>query len=227
MRVTSLSTLGASWERLVNAHGGMFTRTSEFVAARSRHAVFNNVLLLRANAAAIDAIRRFYAGADTWALWAGDTAGDELAARAGLVANGGTTDMACLLDVLPKSSGESVASADPGVVSVINGLPAELLAGAPGFSGLVAGNGAAAVLLFRHADDVHLSFLATRPEHRRKGLATRLVAAALHQARKEGAKTATLQSTPAAVSLYEGAGFRPIGRWTEWTDQPSVSLSSG
>ncbi|HUR78646.1 MAG TPA: GNAT family N-acetyltransferase [Acidimicrobiales bacterium] len=220
MRGTSIATLTASWERLVTATGGEVDRTPQYVAARSSHDVFNNALLLEADAEAVDSVRRFYARVTRWALWTADEAGDALADSVGLVRDGGTTDMGRALDHIPPRADDGVRSADPAAVAAINGLSPDLVVGASGFAGLVADDSRAGLLLFRHQDDVHLSFLATKAEHRRAGLATRLVTAALGRARLDGAKTATLQSTPAALSLYERAGFTALGRWAEWAPPP-------
>lgn len=220
MRDTSIATLTASWERLVTATGGEVDRTRKYFAARSPHDVFNNAVLLDADAEAIDSVRRFYAKGDRWALWTSDDAGDALADSVGLVRDGGTTDTGCSLDTVTPCADEGVRSADPAAVAAINGLSPDLVVGVSGFSALVADDNRAGILLFRHRDDVHLSFLATKAEHRRSGCATRLVAAALGQARLDGAKTVTLQSTPAAVSLYKRAGFTVLGRWTEWVPPP-------
>jgi GNAT superfamily N-acetyltransferase len=57
----------------------------------------------------------------------------------------------------------------------------------------------------------------TRPAARGRGLATAVLTAALRDARRRGARTATLQSTPMAEHLYLRHGFRLAGRWQEWT----------
>jgi ribosomal protein S18 acetylase RimI-like enzyme len=56
----------------------------------------------------------------------------------------------------------------------------------------------------------------TLPDHRRKGLARRLLAALLAAAREAGALTAWLQVKAAnhgALRLYEGMGFAPAYRY--------------
>ena len=51
---------------------------------------------------------------------------------------------------------------------------------------------------------------------RRRGFAHRLVEHVLADAAAEGARTASLQSTPMGEALYAGLGFRPVGRYEEW-----------
>jgi ribosomal protein S18 acetylase RimI-like enzyme len=55
--------------------------------------------------------------------------------------------------------------------------------------------------------DLRLRGMATDPAHRRRGHGAALVAAALDHARKAGAPRVWLQARPAAVALYEHAGF--------------------
>lgn len=59
--------------------------------------------------------------------------------------------------------------------------------------------------------ELHINNLAVLPEHRRQGLARRLLDAVLAAAEAEGASTATLEvrrSNRAALSLYESLDFR-------------------
>lgn len=65
-------------------------------------------------------------------------------------------------------------------------------------------------------DDVVVSFVATRPSDRGRGSATRLVRAALVDARDRGVVAAVLQATPLAERLYQRVGFVPVGTWQEW-----------
>ncbi|HLF98841.1 MAG TPA: GNAT family N-acetyltransferase [Acidimicrobiia bacterium] len=52
--------------------------------------------------------------------------------------------------------------------------------------------------------------VATRPEARGLGLARSLILRALDEARRLGLRTAVLHSTPMAVTLYKGIGFRTV-----------------
>lgn len=65
------------------------------------------------------------------------------------------------------------------------------------------------------ADEAELLTLAVAPESRRLGLGARLVARFLYQARLRGATRAFLEvsaENPAAIALYESAGFTEAGR---------------
>jgi len=63
-------------------------------------------------------------------------------------------------------------------------------------------------------DEAHIVTVATRPEARRRGLATALVLALLELAEQEGMANATLEcrvSNEAARALYRGLGFHEVG----------------
>ena len=65
------------------------------------------------------------------------------------------------------------------------------------------------------AGEAELLTLAVAPESRRLGLGARLVARFLYQARLRGATRAFLEvsaENPAAIALYESAGFTEAGR---------------
>jgi|GEM_PF-1061003 len=56
----------------------------------------------------------------------------------------------------------------------------------------------------------------TLDRYRRRGLATALTAAHLHDALARGCSTASLQSTPMAEGVYAAVGFRDLGRIIEY-----------
>lgn len=58
-------------------------------------------------------------------------------------------------------------------------------------------------------EDLGFYFVATHPEHRGLGLATRLMAAALADARERGLATASLQASAMGRPVYERLGFSP------------------
>ena len=212
-----VDTLIASWAALVRASGGTVESTPSFAAARCRHAVFNNALLLSPSTEAVSAVVAFYAEQGSrWALWTGERATSAVASASGLIRDGGTTGMWRSLDDLPRPADVGVVPCSPETVAEINGLSGEIVRGADRFQGIATVGRAAGLLMFRHADDTQLSFVATRPDDRRQGLATALVTAALHAASRDGATTVTLQAAPGAVSLYERLGFTVAGGWHEW-----------
>ena len=72
------------------------------------------------------------------------------------------------------------------------------------------GDGTATGRAALDGDWVVLDAIAVDADHRRQGLATRVVAELLDWAASQGARTAMLQvetDNPAAVRLYEGLGF--------------------
>ena len=60
--------------------------------------------------------------------------------------------------------------------------------------------------------DASVQWVATDPAHRRQGLGTRVMRAALADARRRGARTASLQASPDGFPLYERLGFVTVGR---------------
>jgi GNAT superfamily N-acetyltransferase len=59
------------------------------------------------------------------------------------------------------------------------------------------------------ASDCGIYFVATDPDYGGRGLATRLLAAALIEARERGCDTSTLQSSRAGQRIYEALGYEP------------------
>jgi ribosomal protein S18 acetylase RimI-like enzyme len=74
----------------------------------------------------------------------------------------------------------------------------------------VDGEWAGVALTLRVGDDVSVQYVATDPRYRRRGLAARVVGAALTTAREDGARTATLQASPDGRGVYERLGFRTV-----------------
>ena len=70
------------------------------------------------------------------------------------------------------------------------------------------------LLAWRVADELHITNLAVDPDHRRNGLALRMLSGLLDEEAGEGAAWCTLEvraSNRAARSLYEGLGFAELG----------------
>ncbi|MGC8856235.1 MAG: ribosomal protein S18-alanine N-acetyltransferase [Anaerolineae bacterium] len=73
----------------------------------------------------------------------------------------------------------------------------------------------AALVIWLIVDEAHVATLATHPDFRRQGIARRLLAHALGEARREGARRAFLEvraSNQAAQDLYRSLGFVEDGR---------------
>lgn len=60
-------------------------------------------------------------------------------------------------------------------------------------------------------DDLGIHYVATDGEHRRRGLATRLLTEVLSRAPGAGFRTATLQASPDGLPVYRRMGFRQVG----------------
>jgi [ribosomal protein S18]-alanine N-acetyltransferase len=70
-------------------------------------------------------------------------------------------------------------------------------------------------------DEMHILNLAVHPAHRRRGIARRLLAEGLVQARALGAELAWLEVRPsnlAAQALYKSFGFKEVGRRPHYYD---------
>jgi ribosomal-protein-alanine N-acetyltransferase len=73
------------------------------------------------------------------------------------------------------------------------------------------------------ADEMHILNLAVSPEFRRKGIARKLVLAALKRAHEKGARRAFLEvrmSNAAAQKLYSNLGFAGTGVRRDYYDSP-------
>lgn len=89
---------------------------------------------------------------------------------------------------------------------VLSGFRADLEDGSPG----------AVALAHLHDQDCGISFVATVPRARRKGLATNVMQQALAHARAHGCTTTTLQATDVGVRLYEHLGYHRLCDMQLW-----------
>jgi ribosomal protein S18 acetylase RimI-like enzyme len=72
------------------------------------------------------------------------------------------------------------------------------------------GRPAAVALALHHDTDCGVSFVATVPKARRRGLATQVMRQALKDARDSGCTTTTLQATDVGEHLYLNLGYRRL-----------------
>jgi ribosomal protein S18 acetylase RimI-like enzyme len=72
------------------------------------------------------------------------------------------------------------------------------------------GSPAAVALALHHDDDCGISFVATVPKARRRGLASKVMRDALHAAQTHGCTTTTLQATDVGERLYRNLGYRHL-----------------
>jgi GNAT superfamily N-acetyltransferase len=72
-----------------------------------------------------------------------------------------------------------------------------------------------------HDGDFSVTFTATLPEARGRGLAARLLTHALHDARERGCTTTSLQATKMGQPVYERLGYRNLGPLRMWERRAS------
>ena len=228
----------ASWKALAKlSPGARLIRSPATVAA-----VFpawlplNNAIAVAARnsteaAAEAAPLRSIYAdaGVDTWALWIPSSATDldapdMLCDFVGFTRDTTTLVMQAILRPgLRRHAGvvrASVAAAtraagdEPVPVSEL-GEPDDAL-GLTAWAMVQHGMAVAGAWSLLHDGDCGIYTVGTLPQWRRRGLARALTEHILADAQRQGARTATLQSTPMAQGLYESLGFEPVGRYEEW-----------
>jgi len=79
---------------------------------------------------------------------------------------------------------------------------------------------AAVALALHHDEDAGISFVATIPKARRRGLATEVMQQALTEAREHGCTTTTLQATDVGERLYGALGYRRLTLMQLWERRP-------
>ena len=218
-----LASLVGSWRAMAVPHRDARVATGDgWVAAvfPSHDTLGNAVLLVPGALAEVEAA---LAGCRSYAVWTLDHAHATAAVleRAGWRRSATTRPMHADLDMpapaQPYWPVRVVRDVDPAVVTGLNGVGGELLAGVPGARTYATADGASGLVTIDVGDDVNVSFVATAPQARGEGRATALLAAALDDARAAGRRTASLQATPMAERLYARHGFHPVGRWQEWS----------
>src|SRR4051794_41569359 len=75
---------------------------------------------------------------------------------------------------------------------------------------------AAVALALHHGEDCGVSFVATVPQARRRGLATQVMRSALADGRRHGLTTITLQATELGERLYHQLGLKRLGPMELW-----------
>jgi GNAT superfamily N-acetyltransferase len=74
--------------------------------------------------------------------------------------------------------------------------------------------------------DTCILYVATAPEARGRGLASKLMALALHEARDRGATTTSLQATKMGYPIYAKLGYRDLGALQMWERRTDISRAS-
>ena len=232
-------TLVACWRALArNSFGAsVVTSSCAIVATFPSSAPMNNAIFLRADdvdlATEADGLKTAYAraGVPSWAVWipsrvtsfeAADRVRDIIGLKRDTTTLVMETKNLASFRTCAAARSASIAAAaragDEPISTVTLGQPSTQpeLAGWVMVEGDVAIAGAYRLL---HGADCGIYAVGTVPAWRRRGIARRLVEHVLADARRLGARTASLQSTPMAQHLYESLGFQPIGRYEEWVPE--------
>jgi ribosomal protein S18 acetylase RimI-like enzyme len=85
-----------------------------------------------------------------------------------------------------------------------------------GYRANLNGAPAAVALALHHGRDCGVSFVATVPQARRRGLATEVMRSVLADALRHGLDTVTLQATEQGERLYVRLGLRRLGNMELW-----------
>jgi GNAT superfamily N-acetyltransferase len=187
--------------------------------------------------AALDELAAAYedAGVRAWTVWVPeeDREAAALLEAAGHKLDATPTAMVADLASLPEPENADLdwdANADPAVVAEINDrayeAPAGMFAAAitrfGSIDGLrlyqarVADEPACVLATYDNEDDCEIYLVATRAEHRGKGLARHLLHRALQEARERGLAISNLQATKLGYSVYERLGYEPICTLEMW-----------
>jgi GNAT superfamily N-acetyltransferase len=183
-----------------------------------------------------DQLRRSYAaaGVSKWGVWIDgeeQEATAELAAR-GLVLDSAPVAMGAALDeVEPGGAGDQPPQPAEGsavgrvndlaygygengpITTVLSGLPA---AAAHATRLDLNGSAASVMLACDRGEDTAVWFVATVPEARNNGLASRLIRHALARAKERGQTSTTLQASQKGQGVYARLGYRNLGRLELW-----------
>jgi GNAT superfamily N-acetyltransferase len=130
------------------------------------------------------------------------------------------------LELAPEGSWDELVE----VVDAGFGMP-DGLSFAPAFAGTapeqlrawvarVEGRAVACAASVTEGEDVWFALVATRPEHRGRGLSAELMRTALRSARAEGCSSTSLESSAQARSVYGRLGYRDLGEMQLWERAP-------
>ena len=206
--------------------------TAAVVPAVPAHSIVNCVTYRDAGALgdALPALAAAYeeAGVRKWTVWTPEHEREAIAIleEAGHVFDGAPEAMhldLAELDAEPADALDWDAAADPAEVGRVNDVAYGLDAGkGPGIA-VGASSAEARMRLYRArvdgdvgcvlqtidvGDDCFVAFVATLPEQRGRGLASKLLAEALRNARDRGLRTSSLQSSRLGRGVYERLGYR-------------------
>jgi GNAT superfamily N-acetyltransferase len=174
----------------------------------------------------LEELRKRYEDAKVrrWGVWLDGSASlpAQALSQAGMVVTAASPGMGAEIEVLEPGNAET-SSADLTTVGQVNDLAYGNFDGRlertlkPLPNGVLHGyrvddDGvpAAVALALHHDGDAGISFVATVPKARRKGLARRVMMQALAEASRQGCTTTTLQATEVGEKLYTHLGYRHL-----------------
>jgi ribosomal protein S18 acetylase RimI-like enzyme len=181
----------------------------------------------------LDDLQHRYADANVrrWGIWLDGQASlaAQQLARRGMVMTTASPGMGAALDDLGLDRAETITGADLTTVGRVNDLAygnfdgrlERTLTPLPngvlkGYRADLDGAPAAVALALHHDADAGISFVATVPNARRRGLATQVMQQALTDARNRGCDTTTLQATDMGERLYAHLGYRRLTVMELW-----------
>jgi ribosomal protein S18 acetylase RimI-like enzyme len=176
------------------------------------------------------------AGSRKWGVWVDstDTANAAALERAGLVLDSTPVLMGTQLDDMPgldeappaqpvdlATAGQINDTAygfdEPRLAPVLSAFPAGVF---HAHSATLDGDTVSVALVNDVDDDAFVSFVATLPHARRRGIAGNLIRSALNEARQRGQTTTSLQASKAGRGVYEALGYRVVGEQHLWERRP-------
>jgi len=191
---------------------------------------------------ALDALAHTYeqAGVTAWLVWApdDDDAAAQLLAAAGHSLDATPTAMALeLADFEAPDLGDLDwdAEATSQEIAELNELGYGLAVGEfarglrdlkPGptthlYRARAEGRTASVAIVLDTDDEASVVLVATRPDLQGRGLSTRLLGAALAEARDRGMRTSSLQASAAGEPIYRRLGYQPFGHMNMWERRAS------
>lgn len=228
------------WNVYVGACGGEVLREDDLQAAivpASPNRSFFNSVFYENSERLLDALPRLAeayeeAGVNAWTVWVPD---DDERARAGLAEAGH------VLDATPRAmafelSGLRVPDPDPGLeirmemdmelVRRINEAaygypegdfpPMAPLPDSDAYLASLDGETVATAVTWDRGPDTEVSFVATLPEARGRGVARRLLGQALERERERGKLASTLIATKLGFPVYTALGYEEVGGLEMW-----------
>jgi GNAT superfamily N-acetyltransferase len=236
------SAMAPCWRLLAEGSGGSVWEHGDVLAAivpaARERSVFNSVFYERGEllVGSLDRIAAAYdqAGINAWAVWVPEEDIETAAAleRAGHVLDSEPRYMGMELVALREPEGEDELRIrereDYAELARINEIaygyrPGEYRAVAeapmPGIRIYFAeldGKAVSTLGIWPHRSDAMVIWVATLPEARGRGIASRLLAHALRRARAEGLETTSLKASKLGRSIYQRLGYRDFGAAHMW-----------